>query len=92
MKNKRLNTWGDMDIDKIEKAYNFVKSLHEYELCNKKTMDSIRGMMQKELPEYLIKCDEENNPPKVVDSGHIRVKVVEHTHPPGTYNYVDIIF
>ena len=84
---KLIVTWADMDIPAIEKAYEDIKPLVLYEPCFKETRDKIKHMMEIALPNYKVKCDEENNPPNVVDSGNILVRVSDYKN-----SYVDVIF
>ncbi len=87
-----LKTWKNMDIPLIEDAYNKVSELVNLEQCDIKTMNKIKVMMEKYLPMYEIKCDNENNSPDILDSGHIRVKVIMYTFPRESYHWVDVIF
>ena len=56
------------------------------------TRETIKGLMKKELPEYEIKCDEENNPPEVIASGHIIVRVSTKPKLDGSFNYINVIY
>jgi len=85
-------TWKNMDIPLIENAYKKVSEIVSLEQCNTETMNKIKSLMETYLPMYRIKCDEENNPPEVIYSGHIRARVMMDTFLSGSYNYVDVIF
>lgn len=89
MLSPELVTWSGLDIALIEKAYEKIALLVDREMCDRKTRNRIRLMMIDELPLYHIKCDEENNPPDVIDSGHIFVRISITNN---NYLYVDVIF
>ena len=89
---KKLITWENMDVEKIGRAYQEIKPKIDGEQADAKTRRKIKSLLQKALPEYKIKCNRENNPPKVVDSGNIVVRVSTKTYPDGSFNYIDIIF
>lgn len=90
--NPSLNTWEDMDINSIEYAYEKISPIIADEYPNAKTRIKLKTLMEAFLPEYDIKCDEENNPPNLIDSGNIVVKVSTKKTLNGTYKYIDVIF
>lgn len=59
-------------------------------MCDKGTRFVLKTILEDKLPGYIIKCDEENNPPSVVDSQNIMARVSKIVN--GTTFYVDIIF
>ena len=88
MIDKSLVTWKNMDVKKIDKAYKRVKEKVLFEAIDRETIDAIRRGMEELLPEYKIKCDEENNPTDVIDSGNVMVRVSD----PKTFSYINVIF
>ena len=92
MVDSKLVTWGDMDIEAVENAFNKIRPLIEGEYPDSKTRVKLKKLMEAFLPEYDIKCDEENNPPEVMDSGNIVVKISTKKLPNQTYSYIDVIF
>lgn len=92
MLDEKIKTWGNMDILLIKKAYDNIAPLIESDFPDKKTRKMIKKLMKQYLPDYKIKCDEENNPPNVMDSGHIFVQVRTETKPDGSFNFIDVIF
>jgi predicted HicB family RNase H-like nuclease len=88
MLHKSLITWDGMNLKKIDKAYKKVRDIILFEAIDGETIDTIREGMEKLLPEYKIKCDEENNPPKSIDSGNVMVRVSD----PKTLNFINVIF
>ncbi len=89
---EKLITWGDMDIAKITNVYNNIAPIIVGKLTDKITRNEIKLLMEEALPEYIIKCDEENNPPKVIDSGNIIIRISTKIKPDKSYNYIDVIF
>ena len=89
---EKLITWGDMDIPKITNVYNNIAPVIAGEYPDKKIRNEIKLLMEEALPEYVIKCDEENNPPEVMDSGNVFVMVSTKPKPDGSYNYINVIF
>lgn len=89
---ENLKTWGDMDIPKIEKAYNDIAPLIAGEYPDAKTRTKLKKLMEAFLPDYEIKCDEENNSPKAMDSGNVMVRVSTKIRPDGSHNYINVIF
>ena len=82
-----------MDIPLIEQAYNDIAPRIEHEFPDKETRELIKSLMEKLLPDYEIKCDEENNPVNVIDSGNVFVRVIKRSPIQKTvFNYVDVIF
>jgi len=92
MSDGKINTWGDMDIPMIENAYNNIAPLIAGEYPDRKVRTKIKKLMEAFLPEYDIKCDEENNPPDVMDSGNVMVKVSTKIKSDGSHNYINVIF
>jgi predicted HicB family RNase H-like nuclease len=90
MIDKKLNTWSGLNVKLIDKAYEEIAPKVQYRMCNKETRKIIREMMKEKLPEYDITCDESNNPPDVIDSGNVLVRVSKYIH--DEYKYVDVIF
>lgn len=90
MIDKKLITWGGLNIKLIDKAYEEIAPKVQHRMCNKETRKIIREMMKEKLPEYNITCDESNNPPDVIDSGNILAHVSTYIN--GEYKYVDVIF
>jgi hypothetical protein len=89
---KNLKTWDNMNILLIEKVRNEIASLIAMNFPDVLTRIKIKNLMEEALPDYEIKCDEENNPPSVVDSGNVKVRVKTKTQPDSSYNYIDVIF
>ena len=77
-----------MNIKRINQSYEDIRDTVLFEPISKETRDRIRRGMEDLLPEYRIKCDEENNPPDVIDSGKIIVRVSD----PKTLEYINLIF
>jgi len=78
---------GALDIDKIQKAYDQILDEVLWEVISSDLRSKIKRLMEEKLPEYVIKCDEENNPTEVIDAGNIWVKVSDKK----TQNYVNLI-
>lgn len=83
-----LKTWEGMDIEAIEYTFNKVFPVIAGDYPDAKTRTKLKKLMEAMLPDYEIKCDEENNPPEVVDSQHIFVRVFDLKK----LKYVDVIF
>ena len=81
-----------MDILLIEEAYERIKLMVEMEYPDMTTRNKIKVLMEEALPDYEIWCDEGNNPPSVVDSNNIMVRIKTLPSSNGSYNYVDVIF
>jgi hypothetical protein len=81
-----------MNIPKIEKTCNDVAPLIAGEYPDAITRTKLKKLMEAFLPEYEIKCDEENNTPEAMDAGNIMVTVSTPKRPNGSLNYVNIIF
>jgi hypothetical protein len=77
-----------MDTKKITQAHKTVIESVLFELINRETLAKIRRGMEELLPEYKIKCDEENNPIDVVASGKVIVRVSD----PKTLDYINLTF
>lgn len=77
-----------IDIDYVQEVYDEVSLTIAFDLINKDLNDKVKSMMKEKLPYYDIKCDEENNTPETVDSGHLWVRVTD----PETKNYIDLVF
>lgn len=92
MLSPELITWDGLDVPAIEDAYNLIAPTIAGKFPDKETRENILGLMKANLPDYDIKCDEENNPPNVVDSGHVMVRVSTKPKQDGLFNYVDVIF
>jgi hypothetical protein len=92
MLSENLKTWEGMDIEVIEFAYKEISPLIQYDIIDSKTRTKLKKLMEAFLPDYDIKCDEENNPPEVVDSQHIIMRVSKPAFPDGTTKYIDVIF
>ena len=88
MIDESLNTWKDMDLILIEKAYNKTREHVLFEPINKATFLIIKNLMQSQLPNYKVKCDEENNPPQFANGGNILLTVND----PKSNQYVNVIF
>ena len=84
----QLRTWDSIDMVKLQKTYNEVFETVVFELINPSIRNKIKTLMEEKLPDYKIKCDEENNSPEVVASGHVMVNVTD----PKTNNYVDVVY
>ena len=87
-----LKTWEGMDIEAIEYAFNKVSPLIASDYSDAKTCAKLKKLMEAMLPEYDIKCDEENNPPEVVEAQYIMVRVNKYMPHNGLVKYVDVIF
>lgn len=77
-----------MNLEKINDAYDLVRDSVLFQMIDGEIIDAIRRGMEDLLPEYKIKCDEENNPPLVIDNGNIIVRVSD----PKTMNYINLTF
>jgi len=55
-------------------------------------MKKIKKLMEEALPDYEIKCDEENNPSTLLESGHVCVMVKTKTRPDDSYSCIDVTF
>jgi len=89
---EKLKTWESMDVEAIEYAFNKVSPLIATDYPDAKTRTKVKKLMEAFLPDYDIKCDEENNPSEVVDSGHIFLRVNKYMPHSDMVKYVDIIF
>lgn len=89
---EKLKTWEGMDIEAIEYAFNKVSPLIATEYPDAKTRTKLKKLMEAFLPDYEIKCDEENNSPEVVESQHIMVRVNKYMQHSGVVKYIDVIF
>lgn len=83
-----LNKPEGFNEDQLQRVYDEISLDVAYELTNETTRKRIYHLMKEKLPYYEIKCDEENNPPEVVDQGQIWVRVTD----PNTKTYIDLIF
>jgi len=81
-------TWDGLDIDKIQNVRNEIFGIILFDLINPELRDRIKKLMEERLPDYQIKCDEENNPIEVVDSGHVRARVTDTK----TQAHIDVIY
>lgn len=81
-------TWDGLDMDLISKAHAEVFNHVVYEAITSEAWNKIRTYLWIKLPGYHIKCDEENNPIDVVDSGHVHARITDEK----TKAYVDVIF
>lgn len=81
-----------MNIKLIEEAYNKISPLIGSDYPDSKTRTKVKKLMEAFLPDYEIKCDEENNPSFFVDNGNVLVTVKTKTQIDGSFNYVDVIF
>ena len=89
----KLITWGtgrEIDMDLLERTWNEVSPMLIGEMCDKETRAILKAELEKRLPDYTIKCNEENNPPCVIDNQNIMVRVSKIVN--GTRFYVDLIF
>lgn len=77
-----------IDINYVQDVYDEVVDVVMFDLISPELRDKIKGMMKEKLPYYEIKCDEENNPPEVVDNSNVWVRVTD----PATKNYIDLVF
>ena len=77
-----------LDLDYIQEVYDEVVLVIAFDLINKELNDRVKSIMEEKLPYYTIKCDEENNPIDIVDSGHLWVRVTD----PETKNDIDLVF
>lgn len=75
-----------MNIKEIENAYDKISPLISGEHPNSKTRNKLKKLLEAFLPDFDIKCDEENNPYYVVDSGNFMVRVSKND------KYINIIF
>jgi hypothetical protein len=90
---KDLITWGEgADIPQIKEAYEKIAPLVALDIPDAITRAKIKKLMKEALPDYEIKCDEENNSPEVIDNGNVMVRVSKPTFPSGSFNYIDVIF
>ena len=89
---EKLKTWDGMDIEAIEYAFNKVSPLIATDYPDAKTRIKLKKLMEAFLPDYDIKCDEENNPPEVQDAQHIMVRVNKYLPYNSGVKYVDVIF
>ena len=85
---KNLKTWEGMDIEAVEYAFNKISPIIAIDYPDAKTRAKVKKLMEAFLPDYEIKCDEENNPPEVMDSQHIFVTVFDLKK----FKSVDVIF
>ena len=92
MISENLKTWEGMDIEAIEYSYNKIAPVIAGDYPDSKTRTKVKKLMEAFLPDYVIKCDEENNPPEVQDTQHIMVRVSKPAFPDGTTKYIDVIF
>lgn len=93
MLDPKLITWEYLDMHLIEEAYNYTKKLIMREMCDSATRKIIVDLMKSKLPEdYDVKCDEENNPPEVIESQHIVATVSIKNSPVSKINYAELIF
>jgi hypothetical protein len=86
MLDDKLITWKHMDVKAIENAYDKIHPLISGDYPDSKTRNKLIKLLEAFLPDYNFKCDEENNPPNVVNSGNIVVNVSKNNE------YINIIF
>ena len=83
-----FNPIAKMDIKLIENVYEDIKLKVFGKYPDKKTRELIKDLMEKSLPLYKIKCDEENNPSETIEAGNIFVRIFDEKN----YLYIDVIF
>ena len=77
-----------IDFDYVQEVYNEILLEVLRDPADGATRQKIKTLMDEKLPYYTIKCDEENNPIEVTDSGHIWARVIDRE----TNNYIDLVF
>ena len=77
-----------MDLKLIEKTRNKIAPLIADDYPDAKTRIKVKKLMEAFLPNYEIKCDEENNPPNIIESGNIVVNVYDRKFK----EYTNVIF
>jgi hypothetical protein len=93
MLDDKLITWKGMDIPLIQESWNKTIELMSFELANaRSTRDKIKKYMEDFLPQYEIKCNEENNPSDIMESGRIMVRIQTRPRPDHSYSYIDAIY
>lgn len=94
---KTLSEKNKENVKLIEEAYAKVHRMILFKPINKATRKIVSKNLMKELS-FLdeVICNEENNPPEVIDSGMINAKLIwnkdKPPHPVGGYDYLDISF
>jgi hypothetical protein len=78
----------NFDIKRIQEVYNKIVEDVSFETADDVTRNKIKNMLEDELPYYHITCNEENNPPEVVDNSQIWARVTDTDNG----QYVDLIF
>jgi len=77
-----------LDMNKVPIAHSEVFNHVVYDVIDSETWNKIKSYLWIKLPGCTIKCDEENNPTDVIDSGHVHARVTDDT----TKEYIDLIF
>ncbi len=85
---ENLKTWEGMDVEAVEYAFKKIAPVIAGDYPDSKTRTKLKKLMEAMLPDYQIKCDEENNTFDVADSGHILVTVIDLKN----FKSVDVIF
>jgi hypothetical protein len=78
-------------IDKIQKIYDEMK--HKYHANILENRSSLKTELLSKLgDQFEIKCDDENNPPNIVDLNCLMVKIMWDKESDGDYKYANLVF
>jgi hypothetical protein len=86
-----------MPLEKVIQVYEKLNTLYMNQqlMCSPQTRKVIKSDLENELgQDFKIKCDEENNPPCIVDAQIVVARVRFDIDPsmPDFYKYIDLIF
>jgi len=88
LEGKDLELWNEVFKSSVEYAAKKILPLVQLEYPTPEIRVKVLELMKQFLPDYEIKCDEENNPFDVIDSGQIKMRIFNSNN----IDYFDLTF
>jgi len=82
-----------LDISFLDHLRRLLNEMYKYEYPDQETRDKIKVTTEhiiKEIGDFNVRCNEENNPPTVVDNGSVIVTITKKENT-GEYKIFDLI-